>query len=439
MSAGGSPVGPSDGSSRTTEGSGLDGTVEVRVRAVASGGDGVADLPDGRVAFIPRTAPGDRALVRVEEERSSWARASVVELLEPSEDRVAAACPLFDRCGGCQLQHLAYDRQLEWKGRFVVDALERIGKLADVPEPEVVPSPATEGYRTRMTFTLRRLRGGRVVAGLHARDNTAHVVDVRDECLLPRGEVHSAWTRLRRAWGNGARRLPDGGRLRLTLRTAPGGIELVVDGGAPGWRSGGLADDMPELVGIWHRPSGGEAAALVAGESRPGGGDAFEQVNPEGAELLRAHVLEVAGMSEVCTAVEAYCGTGAVGRVLAAGGCRVTGIERNASAVAAARLDAPKGLDIVEGVVEDHLVDLLPVDLVVLNPPRTGLDDAIPAMIVGDPPERLIYVSCDPATLARDLGRMKDVFVLTALRCFDLFPHTAHVETVAVLQRREAS
>lgn len=410
-------------------------TVEVSVRAVASGGDGVGELPDGRVVFVPRTAPGDRVLVHVEESRSSWARARLVEIVEGSDLRVEPPCALYDRCGGCQLQHLPYEEQLRWKRRFVVDALERIGKLSDVPEPEVVASPRVERYRTRMTFTLRRLRGGRVVAGLHAEENAAHVLDVDDECLLPRTEVLEAWTRLRRAWGSGARRLPDGGRLRLTLRSGGRGIELVVDGGQPGWRSGGLADDLPELSGVWHRPSGMGQSVLVAGESAPGGGDAFEQVNPEGAERLRAHALAVAGDPD--TVVEAYCGSAALGRSLARAGATVVGIEKNASAAAAARLGAPNGLTVVEGAVEDHLAETLPADLLVVNPPRTGLADVVPAVIRAAPPERVVYVSCDAATLARDVERLGPGYDLSDLRCFDLFPHTAHVETVAVLDRKE--
>lgn len=436
-----------------------DGVVEVEIRAVASGGDGVGELPDGRVVFVPRTAPGDVARISLEQDRSSWARGSLVELVEEGEVRVEAPCPLFDRCGGCQLQHLPYSEQLRWKGRFVVDALERIGKLSDVPEPEVVPSPRVEGYRSRMTFSLRRLRGGRVVAGLHALDTPAHVVDVDDECLLPRGDVLDAWTRLRSVWGNGARRLPSGGRLRMTIRAASGGIELLVDGGEAGWRSGGLMDDVPGLVGIWHRGSGAEEPVLVAGESEPGGGDAFEQVNPEGAELLREHVLRVVrgdpppmdespsdrivespsdriAESPSGRIVEAYCGTAPVGRALAADGRTVVGIERNASAVAAARLDAPEGLEVVEGTVEEHLADVLPAELLLVNPPRTGLDDAIPGIVLSSTPPRLVYVSCDPATLARDVKRLGDAYRLTGLRCFDLFPHTAHVETVALLEGR---
>lgn len=415
-------------------------TVDVDIRAVASGGDGVGELPDGRVVFVPRTAPGDRARISIEQSRSSWARGSLVELVEEGDVRVQAPCPLYDRCGGCQLQHLPYASQLEWKGRFVVDALERIGKLTDVPEPEVAPSPRTTGYRTRMTFTLRRLRGGRVVAGLHALDRPGHVVDIGDECLLPRSEVLGAWTGLREAWGSGAHRLPDGGRMRLTLRRLGEGIELVVDGGEPGWRSGGLLDDVAALSAIWHRPANAHHPALVAGSSPPGGGDAFEQVNPEAAAELNAHVVSVA--SEALgepggTAVDAYCGAASVGRALAEAGHGVVGIELNPSAVDAAGFEAPDGFQVAEGRVEDHLANHLPCDLLLVNPPRTGLDDSIPGVVLAAGPRHVVYVSCDPATLARDVARLGSGYRLAGLRCFDLFPQTAHVETVAVLRARE--
>lgn len=411
-------------------------SAEVTVRAIASGGDGVADLPDGRVVFVPRTAPGDHARVTIEKSRSHWARATLDELLDEGEARVDARCSLYDRCGGCQLQHLPYESQLEWKGRFVADALERIGKLGEVAVPEVIPSPREWRYRTRMTFTLRRLRGGRIVAGLHALERGGHVLDIDDECLLPEQDVLDAWTALRAGWGAGARRLPSGGRLRLTLRSVVNGVELVVGGGEAAWRGGGLLEEVPGLVAIWHAAGDLDPAELVAGASAAGLGDAFEQVNPEAAELLRDHVREVATMGGLgaCSVVDAYCGTGRVGRGLATHGRRVTGIELNASAAAEAGNDAPPGFAVVEGRVEDRLGDHLPCDLLIVNPPRTGLDASIPEILRETPARRVVYVSCDPATLARDLRALAPRYVLKALKCFDLFPHTAHVETVAVLE-----
>lgn len=428
----------------------VDDVVEVDVRAIASGGAGVADLPDGRVVFVPRTAPGDRARVTIDKSRSAWAIASLEKVIERTEERVEAPCPLYDRCGGCHLQHLPYAVQRSWKGTFVVDALERIAKLSDVPEPVVVASPRTTCYRTRITFTLRRLRGGRVVAGFHELARPGRVVDVHGECILPREKIVRCWSELRAAWGGGARRMPEAGRLRLTVRVVGDGCELIVEGGRAPWNPVGLLDDVPGLTAILHVPSDADTPVLVAGDTGPGRGDAFEQVNPEGAAMLYAHVLEQAEADagdvrvegdpsggRTGRAVEAYCGSGRIGRSLASHGWPTVGIEINASAAAAARHDAPERFQVVEGRVEECLPDVLPCELLVVNPPRSGLGGSIPESILDRPPERLVYVSCDPATLARDVGRLGSGYELADLRCFDLFPQTAHVETVATLERKE--
>ncbi|MDH3272464.1 MAG: methyltransferase, partial [Gemmatimonadota bacterium] len=235
---------------------------------------------------------------------------------------------------------------------------------------------------------------------------------------------------------------PEGGRLRLTLRALDAGVELFVEGGAREWRSGSsLLDDLPGLVAIWHRPSDEQEAVVVAGASAPGGGDAFEQVNEEAAHPLRAHVISevTRGAPPPARVIDAYCGAGQVGRAVATTGPVVVGIEVNASAVAAARAEAPEGFTVVHGAVEEQLAQLLPADVLVLNPPRSGLDAEIPELIRTDPPDRIVYVSCDPATLARDVALLEDSFELGSVTCFDLFPHTAHVESVATLRRRRSS
>ncbi len=422
--------------------------VDIDIRGVASGGAGVGDLPDGRVVFVPRTAPGDRARIRIEKSRPRWAVGSLVRLLEPGPDRVEAACPLYAECGGCHLQHLVYERQLEWKGRFVADALHRIGCVDPVETPDVCPSPRREHYRNRVTYTLRRLRGGRVVAGFHGLARPAHVVEVHGECLLPDEALGEAWMSLRSAWGEGARNLPDGGRLQLTLRLANGGVELAVSGGADGWDATELARAVPQLSAIWQLSAddGGEPR-LLAGSSGPGGGAAFAQVNPQAAALLRSHVLDVASElakalreqgdgAAALRAVDAYCGTGEYGRGLAEAGWSVHGIEVDAHSVEAAGADAPRGFDVVRGRVEDVLDGVLPADLLIVNPPRSGLSPDIPPLILTGQPPVLIYVSCDPGTLARDVRALSDRYELSATRSFDFFPQTAHVETVAVLGLR---
>jgi len=428
--------------------------VTVTVRAVAAGGAGVADLPDGRVVFVPRTAPGDRASIRVSKSHARWAEGTLERLVDAGPERRDALCALYDACGGCQLQHLSYGGQLAWKGRIVADALARIGRVEDVAVPEVVASPEETRYRSRVTFTLRRLAGGRVVAGFHALGRPAHVVDVGGECVLPRPEILDAWVALRKGWGAGARLLPAGGRLRLTLRTrgaaigASGeGVALVVEGGPSGWRAAPLAEAVPGLTEIWHAPGDapgeegrntrGGAPRLLHGPDAEARAPSFVQVNTEAAALLVAHVADLAGSG--AHAVDAYCGVGEYARALVARGWRVTGIELDAAACAVARAHAPPGFEIREGRVEERLEGALPADLLIVNPPRPGLDaEVVRAALRGRPP-RLVYVSCDPATLARDVRALSDAYTVASVRCFDLFPQTAHVETVLSLTERRAA
>jgi 23S rRNA (uracil1939-C5)-methyltransferase len=415
----------------------------VTVRSIAAGGSGVADLPDGRVVFVPRTAPGDRARIRIEKSRPRWAEGSLCELVEPAAGRRAALCPLYVRCGGCQLQHLSYPDQIEWKGRIVADALARIGRVGGLAVPGVVGSPREVGYRSRISFTLRRLRGGRVAAGLHALGRPGRVIDVGGECVLPRPELVSAWTDLRGAWGPGARRLPEGGRLRLTLRAEPRGVELVVDGGRSGWRAGELAAAAPALQAIWHRSAEGAAPRLVAGSSGAVAAPAFTQVNPEAAALLVTHVLDTVGDARPgegargADAVDAYCGDGPYAVGLLERGWRVRAIEVDPAACAAARERAGGGrsgtLEVLEGGVEARLPEALPADVVIVNPPRSGLGSGVVDILRNRRVPRLVYVSCDPATLARDVAALGPGYAPRSIRCFDLFPQTAHVETVLAL------
>ncbi len=417
--------------------------VEVEITGIAAGGAGVGRLPDGRAVFVHRTAPGERALVRVVEEKKRWARAELVRVLRASPDRRAAPCPHYARCGGCTIEHLTYAAQLRVKAQIVADALRRIGGL-EIEPPEVVASPDEFRYRNRVSFTLRRLGGGRVVAGFHELNRPGRIVDITEACLLPEAAVAEVWGRLRAEWGEDASLLPSGRELRLTLRgTAAGDVALLVEGGyAPG-DAQTLLERVEGLVAVWHRPAGSAEAMLLAGreavpevwadEELELSGAMFLQVNRGTAALLEVHVLALAGDVAGKRVVDGYCGVGLHARRLARAGARVTGIELDADAVAEARAAAPEGAEFLAGTVEDHLEAALPAELVILNPPRSGVDEAVPEILRRTPPERLIYVSCDPATLARDLSRLAPTFRVRSVRCFDLFPQTAHVETVVEL------
>ncbi len=416
---------------------------QVRIESIAAGGEGVGRLEDGRAVFVHRTAPSELVELRVVHQQKRWARARLLRVLEPAATRREAPCAFYAECGGCTIEHLTYAAQLDAKSRIVADALARIGGIAVEPPP-ITRSPAEFRYRNRVAFALRRLGGDRVVAGFHALHDPDRVVDLGGACLLPETPIADVWDRLRAAWGPGAQRLPSGEQLRLTLRsTAAGEVLLLVEGGFSPGKPDELIERVAGLAAIWHRP-GTAPATLLAGapglpetwgdEALELSGAAFLQVNRSAAALLEQHVLGAAGEVAGLRIVDAYCGIGLHARRLARAGADVLGIELDADAVRIASADAPPGARFAAGAVEALLPDALPADLVILNPPRAGIAAEVADVLRAQPVPRIVYISCDPATLARDVRRLSDAYRLERIHCFDLFPQTAHVETVAELR-----
>jgi len=414
----------------------------VRILSIAAGGAGIGHLADGRTVFVPRTAPGDLAQIAVTQAKPRWARARLLRVLEAGPSRRPAPCPFYARCGGCTVQHLAYEAQREAKSRIVLDALRRIGHT-HAEELTVVASPRELQYRNRVSFALLRLGRGRVVAGFHELERPDRTLDVDHRCLLPEPAVARAWRALRANWGNNANRLPAGEQLRLTLRASlTGEVTLLIEGGFGDGQPDELLRRVPQLASIWRRRSN-EGAERLAGEETTReswadetvhlGGAMFLQVNREAARLLDAWVLERAGAVHALRVIDAYAGIGLYGLRLARLGARVTCIEADALAVDEGRRIAQESVEFVHGRVEDCLTARLPADLVLVNPPRTGLDPSVIAALAENPPSRILYVSCDPATLARDIRRLGSTVSLRSVRSFDMFPQTAHVETVAEL------
>ena len=416
----------------------------VVIDGIAAGGAGVGRLPTGQAVFVHRTAPQETVRVRVTEGRKRWARADLVELIEASPSRRVAPCPHYDRCGGCTLEHLRYDAQLRAKAGIVREALRRIGGI-EIDVPDVVASPDEFRYRNRVSFTLKRLRDGRIVAGFHVLGQPDRILDIGADCLLPEAPLAEAWRALRASWGRGAARLPAGPELRLTLRAgARGAIGLLIEGGTARGDANALLRHVPGLVAVWHRADRDEPVVTLAGpDSMPEQWDdmefqlaptAFLQVNRGTARLLEDHVLALAGDVTGQTVVDAYCGVGFHAQRLAGAAKHVVGIELDAAAVEQARaLAAVRGegnAAFIAGDVAVELPAVLPADLVILNPPRGGVATEVTDALLANAPRRLIYVSCDPATLARDAARLAPALRPRSVRCFDLFPQTSHVETV---------
>ncbi|MGE0443082.1 MAG: class I SAM-dependent RNA methyltransferase [Gemmatimonadales bacterium] len=412
------------------------GPVEpVRIDRIAAGGDGVGRLPDGRVVFVPRTAPGDRIECRITRSSARFARGRIGRLLEPGPERIEPPCRHYrdDECGGCQLQHLATGAQRAARRAVAGDALRRIGRLA-VDDPPLVAGEREWGYRSKITLS----RGPDGSIGYHRLERPGQIVPLRT-CPIAAAEVNALWERVR-----GAGKLPRELE-RLTLRRDRSGGEHVIleTGEGRPWAGGrelhrAAAGERP--LTVWWRPAGG-AARAVAGADSAYPATAFEQINPEMGDRARHRAVEGLGDVAGLLAWDLYAGIGEASDLLARGGARVQAVERDGSAVAEAerrQLVFGRQIERVAGPVERVVRSLERPDVVIVNPPRTGLVPEAAEAVLAAKPRRIGYVSCDPATLARDLVRLgvgSGGYRLESLEAFDLFPQTAHVETVAVLER----
>jgi 23S rRNA (uracil1939-C5)-methyltransferase len=396
---------------------------EIDIDSIAAGGDGVGRM-DGLVAFVPRTAPGDRARIRYASGRR-FARGEVLRLLRESPTRTPPLCPhyLADRCGGCQIQHLSYASQLDAKSHIIRDAFARIGHR-DIALPEVVPSPAEWRYRSKLTLALRN-RDGDWIAGLHPYDDPRAVFSLRD-CPITDESVLSIW----RSILDYPELLPLATELRGTVFVDA----LTLEGGSHWDWSAELFSSMPELMEVWWKPDDGPLRLLHSRKPEALGAS-FAQVNASLAPTLQAYVVDRAWEYEPSRVIDAYSGRGATALALAERGATVMAIESDRAAASWVAERLPTGSRSIAARVEDALSDALPADVAILNPPRAGVDATVTEILARpEGPRAIVYVSCDPATLARDVARLAP-YSIASVRAFDMFPQTAHVETVCELTR----
>lgn len=402
-------------------------TAQLRIDSVAAGGAGVGRL-DGMAVFVPRTAPGDEVEVVLRRHRR-YAEGRLRRVVAPSPDRVTPECLHYerDRCGGCQLQHLAYPAQLDAKRGIVEQALRRIGRRSVVVDA-VTPSPSAWRYRNKLTLTLRRDRGN-WRAGLRAFDAPDEVFALED-CPITSERVVAGWREVLAASAH----LPEARELRGAVRAAGDALALVLTGGAAWPHARAFAAKCPSFAAIrWDDDAGRRHTIQDAGAGDLSVGS-FEQVNPALARALHDHVAGVAGRRSPRRVIDAYGGRGATAGRLLAPGREVVLIELDAEATRLAALALGSGARVVTGRAEDELPRALPADAVILNPPRTGVDAEVTTCLerVSPAPATLVYVSCDPATLARDVARLPS-WRIASLTLFDMFPQTAHVESVCEL------
>jgi 23S rRNA (uracil1939-C5)-methyltransferase len=446
-------------------------TFETQVESLAFGGRGVGRAPDGRVAFVEGALASETVLAAYTKIKKDYVEAVAQDVLIPSPERVEPACMHFGTCGGCRLQHLDYPAQARAKEAQLAETLAHVGGLAEVPVLEVISAEDPWRYRNKMDFTFGTDREGVLLLGLHRRGRFDRVVDI-EHCWLVDERVGDLLASVRE-WAGEHSLAPYDPRhavgllrylvVRLSRGTGDVLVDLVTTSVEPPAAPAFVAAVRSVFADatVVHTTHRGRATAYMvetqqslAGtgviEERIGdvrfevSAQTFFQTNTAMAERLFDVAAEAASLRPEDRLLDLYCGTGAIGLTLAGRVASVTGLESNEAAVEDARRNsALNGIDRARFVVaaaEDRLADVMaehgPFDVVVVDPPRAGLHPKALAALVRSGPPRMAYVSCNPATLARDLSALVEGGCQVGwVQPVDMFPQTPHVEAVAALTR----
>ena len=402
-------------------------TFDLRLSALVYGGECLGRLPDERAVFVPFALPGEKVRLRLVEEKPRYARAELLEILEPSPKRITPRCLHFGVCGGCHYQHLSYQDQLDAKTAILVEQLERIGKFVNPPVEAPVPAPAPFYYRNHVQFQITT--DGNL--GYHlARSDQPFPIR---ECHLPEERLNSIWPLLDIN--------ADAAIKRIGLRLGAGDdAMLILESDEPGLPEFSVEDLTLSTVHLG--PAGAQVLAgsdhfsiEVLGKRFRVSATSFFQVNTPMAEKLVTHLLEGLDLSNEATVLELFSGVGLFSAFLAAKTSRLVCVESSASACEdfMYNLEEFSHVELYESTVEMALPSIqIAPEVLVMDPPREGVDRHALEALLNIRPRQIAYVSCDPATLARDGRRLREGgYHLVRVTPFDLFPQTYHIESIS--------
>jgi 23S rRNA (uracil1939-C5)-methyltransferase len=409
----------------------MDDLFEVRIHSLAYGGDALGRLPDGRVVFVPYALPGEVVKLRIVDEKPRHALAELVEVLQASPERVTPRCLHFGTCGGCHYQHMSYTAQLKAKASILREQLERIGGLQQLPEIEIVPSPSQWNYRNTVQFHVTR--EGKL-SYQKARSNQSFAIQ---ECHLPEAPINQLWPQI------DIEPLP--GLKRISLRAGQDEELMVVLEGTDMEPVDFSIESLPVSV-VQLDDHGGTVLAgsehismEILGREFTVSAGSFFQVNRLQAAVMASYLLEKLPFSAQQTVVDAYCGVGLFSAFMAAPVKRLVGIEISPDACEdyTTNLDDYGNVELYEAPVEDVLGSVnFDADILVLDPPRAGLGKVTVQGVLEQGARQVAYVSCDPATLARDIKLLAaGGYRLDSVTLFDMFPQTYHIESISLWKK----
>ena len=426
---------------------------------------GVGRIDDFTV-FVDGALPNEVVQVKINSVKKNYAAADLLDIINKSKDRVEPRCPIYKDCGGCQLQHLSYEAQLKWKRRQIVDAVTRIGKI-DVPVSETIGMADAWHYRNKMQFPVGKVKG-EVKIGCFAK--SSHQIIDTNSCLIQRPANDLILAAARKVINKFNISVYNEDRHRGTIRHIMGRagadetmlVLVTSKENLPNEKSIVLAlrSELPNITSIqqniqtYHNNVvlGRDSKILYGKRSiKDRIGDlefnisarSFFQVNTKQAEKLYQTALDFADLKGHETVIDAFCGTGTITLFLAKRARRVIGIEIVSPSIADAKLNARiNNIRNAEFIVGDATAVMPKLrvrpDVIVLDPPRAGCDQKLLAAVAHMRPAKVVYVSCNPATLARDLNIMETTGYKTKIiQPVDMFPFTSHVESVALLTLRK--
>ncbi len=402
--------------------------IQVRMERLVYGGEALGRLPDKRAVFIPYALPGELVRAQIVEDKRSHARAELLSVVEPAPERIAPRCPHFGLCGGCHYQNLSYPDQLKAKTAILVDQLERIGGLKNIPLQPIVPSPQPFNYRNHVQFHLDP--EGRL--GYQAA-RSSQVISV-EECHLPDASINEVWRKIDLE--------PIPTLERIGLRSSQDqDVQIIFESSDPEPFEFDV-EDLP-ISAVHVGPGGsivlaGSEQVIIEVLGRPFQVSAasFFQVNTAQAGAMVEHILQALPIGAESTVLDVYSGAGLFSAFLAPRCKRLVAIEAAESSCAdfAVNLDEFENVELYQAAAEEVLpyVQFQP-QVILVDPPRSGLDVAALNGLLDQKAEWLAYVSCDPATLARDARRLlAGGYQLISMTPFDLFPQTFHIESISI-------